>query len=151
MNKKKIYLIIEFGGEYEDSWERIIYAYINKKNRDNKLKELNDKKNELESYRPLWEEICSELDNIEYPEEYYKYCNCELEGSKYDAIYENYTPEDSFERFKYWMNEIIPDTYKSKSEDIWKQIYNYFLEDNCQYGSLYTSNFDAKDIIIEDF
>ena len=44
---KKIYLIIESGGEYEDSWEVIRFAFLNKKNRDAKLKELNDYKNEM--------------------------------------------------------------------------------------------------------
>ena len=43
-SSKKIYLIREFGGEYEDSWEVIRFAFLNKKNRDAKLKELNDYK-----------------------------------------------------------------------------------------------------------
>ena len=150
MANKKIYLIREFGGEYEDSWERIVFAYLNKKNRDEKLRELNNRNEELESYRSLWEEISNDLDNIEYPEEYYKYCNCEIEGPKYDAIYENYTPEDSFERFKYWMNEIIPNTYKSQSEEFWKNLYDYYQVNSCQYGSLYTSYFDAQDVEISD-
>ena len=71
---KKIYLIREFGGEYEDSWEAIRFAFLGKDNRDKKLKELNDSKNEMESYRDLWDEISVTLDNIEYPEDYYKYC-----------------------------------------------------------------------------
>ena len=72
---------------------------------------------------------------IEYPEEYYRYCNCEIEGPKYDAIYENYTPEDSFERFKYWMNEIIPNTYKSQTEEFWEKLYDYYQVNSWQYGS----------------
>ena len=100
-SSKKIYLIREFGGEYEDSWEVIRFAFLNKKNRDAKLEELNDYKNEMESYRNLWENISEVLYDIEYPEDYDKYCNGELDGEEYDAIYENYAPSDSFERFKY--------------------------------------------------
>lgn len=148
---KKIYLIREFGGEYEDSWEAIRFAFLNKENRDKKLKELNDSKNEMESYRDLWGEISEALDNIEYPEEYYKYCNCEIEGDKYDAIYENYTPSDSFERFKYWMTEMLPDIYNKYTEETWENIYNYYEECSCQYGTLYTSYFDEQDINIEDY
>lgn len=148
---KKIYLIREFGGEYEDSWEAIRFAFLNEKNRDAKLKELNDSQNEMESYRDLWNEISEALDNIEYPEEYYKYCNCEIEGDQYDAIYENYTPSDSFERFKYWMTEMLPDIYNKYTEETWKNIYNYYEECSCQYGTLYTSYFDAQDINIEDY
>ena len=47
---KKIYLIREFGGENEDSWEVIRFAFFKKKKRDAKLKELNDSNNEMESY-----------------------------------------------------------------------------------------------------
>jgi hypothetical protein len=147
---KKIYLIREYGGEYEDSWEAIRFAFLNKKNRDKKLKELNDSKNKMESYRDLWNEISEALDNIEYPEEYYKYCNCEIEGDQYDAIYENYTPSDSFERFKYWMTEMLPDIYNKYTEETWKNIYNYYEESSCQYGCLYTSYFDEQDVDIED-
>lgn len=148
---KKIYLIREFGGEYEDSWELIRFAFLNKKNRDQKLRELNNCKNEMESYRELWNEISEALDNIEYPEEYYKYCNCEIEGEQYDVIYENYTPADSFEQFKYWMTEILHDTYNKYSEETWKNIYNYYEECSLQYSGLYESYFDAIDIDIEDF
>jgi len=148
---KKIYLIREFGGEYEDSWEAIRFAFLDKNKRDAKLKELNDTNNELESYRSLWENISEVLDNIEYPEEYYDYCECKLEGPEYDAIYENYTPSDSFDRFKYWMQEKLNDTYIKYSEEKWKEIYNYYEECSCQYGTLYTSYFDAQDINIEDY
>ena len=147
---KKIYLIREYGGEYEDSWEAIRFAFLNKKNRDKKLKELNDSKNEMESYRDLWENISEVLDNIEYPDEYYKYCSCEIEGEEYDAIYENYTPSDSFERFKYWMSEMLPDIYNKYTEETWKNIYNYYEESSCQYVCLYTSYFDEQDVDIED-
>ena len=150
MSKKKIYLIREFGGEYEDSWETIRFAFLDKKKRDAKLKELNDANNELESYRSLWENISEVLDNIEYPEEYYDYCECTLEGPEYDAIYENYTPSDSFERFKYWMTEMLPDIYNKYTEETWKNIYNYYEECSCQYGTLYTSYFDAQEVDIED-
>lgn len=148
---KKIYLIREFGGEYEDSWEAIRFAFLNKENRDKKLKELNDSKNEMESYRDLWNEISEALDNIEYPEEYYDYCECKLEGPEYDVIYENYTPSDSFERFKYWMTEMLPDIYNKYTEETWENIYNYYEECSCQYGALYTSYFDEQDINIEDY
>ena len=150
-SSKKIYLIREFGGEYEDSWEVIRFAFLNKKNRDVKLKELNDYKNEMESYRNLWENISKVLYDIEYPEDYDKYCNGEIEGEEYDAIYENYAPSDSFERFKYWMQEKLNDTYMKYPDETWEEIYNYYEKCSCQYGNLYTSDFDAQDINIEDY
>jgi hypothetical protein len=104
----------------------------------------------MESYRQLWVEISEVLDNIEYPEEYDRYCYGEIDGPELDAIYENYTPQDSFERFKYWMQECLNDKYQSYSEEFWKKLYTYYEENHCQYGSLYTSHYDAQDIKIAD-
>jgi hypothetical protein len=48
------------------------------------------------------------------------------------------------------MNETIPNTYKSQSEEFWEKLYDYYQVNSCQYGSLYTSYFDAQDIEISD-
>ena len=148
---KKIYLIREFGGEYEDSWEAIRFAFFNKENRDKKLNELNNKIDELESYRELWLDVSDKLNDIETPE-YDKFWE-EYDSSDEKDIpeeYQNYLWCESFERFVYWMQKELNYIYVKYSEDIWKDIYKYYEEQHCQYGSLYTFRYDAIDIKIED-
>lgn len=147
---KKIYLIREYGGEYEDSWERIEFAYLNKENRDKKLAELNERIDGLEKYREMWVDISSKLDAIDLPEDYCNYINDFDVNRPEIPEYENYVYYDSFERFVYWMNKVLPELYNEHTEDFWKSLYDYYEEGNAQYGSLYTSYFDAQEVEISD-
>jgi hypothetical protein len=148
--EKYIYLVREFGGQYEDSWEAIRFAFFNKETRDAKIKELNTKIDEMESYRELWNEISDKLNEIETPE-YDKFWE-EYDSDEQDVPeeYQNYLWCESVERFIYWMQKELNDIYVQYSEDIWKEIYKYYEEQHCQYGSLYTYNYDAIDVKIED-
>ena len=68
MENKKIYLIREYGGQWEDSWERIAYAFLDEESRDKKLKELKKHDSRMENHRSLWDEITEILDKADHPE-----------------------------------------------------------------------------------
>jgi hypothetical protein len=149
MKTKKIYLIREFGGEWEDSWENIAFAFLDKESRDKKIKELNGHIEELETYRPLWEEITDKLDEIEHPE-YDAFWEKYKHPMEVPDEYENYLYSDSFERFEYWMNKVLPEKYAEHTVEFWKELYTFYEDLNMQYGDYHRSHYDELEIEIAD-
>lgn len=150
MENKKIYLIREYGGQWEDSWERIAYAFLDEESRTKKLNELRKHNSKMESHRLLWDEITEILDKADHPE-YDKFFMEDYDFNKeIPDEFENYLYSDSFERFIYWMNKCLPITYQKYSEDFWKDLYYYFEVQNKQYGEFYSSYYDTLEIDITD-
>lgn len=149
MENKKIYLIREFGGEWEDSWERIAFAFLDKESRDLKLKELTGYIEYLESYRSLWEEITETLDGIEHPE-YDAFWEKYKHPMEVPAEYEDYLYSDSFERFEYWMNKVLPEKYAENTVEFWKELYSFYVDLNMQYGDYYKSHYNGLEMDITD-
>ena len=131
---KRVYLLLHNTGEYEDSFTTTVAAYLDKDARDKEIERLNTANDNLENYRELWNEISDYLDNLEHPE-YDKFWEEYKHPMEVPEEYENYLYSDSFERFVYWMTNEMNDTFNKHDLQFWKDMFNYYITDNGQYGA----------------
>lgn len=143
---KKVYLIRESGGEYEDSWEILLEGYFNKDKADECLNSLNANKNKMESYKDFWFDLTNKLDDIEHPE-YDEFWENWKNGDDVPDEYENYLWSDSTERFIYWLKKDFNDIYIDKGEKLLIELYEYYKLGYHEYN---TSYFDIVEVDIKD-
>lgn len=128
----KIYLVREYGGQWEDSWEQIVKAYKNKEDAEKFVKETQEERNRLISYQGLWEEIESKMDDST-PEDIWEDPNAE-------------TWDDDADLFIELLKEWHPEYLETYSIDLLKEIYEFY---NNYYPYYDESYFDIDEIELE--
>lgn len=128
----KIYLVREYGGQWEDSWEKIVKAYKNKEDAEKFVRETQEERNRLISYQGLWEEIESKMDNST-PEDVWEDPNAE-------------TWDDDTDLFIKLLKEWHPEYLKTHSVEFLKEIYEFY---NNYYPYYDESYFDIDEIELE--
>ena len=128
----KIYLVREYGGQWEDSWEQIVKAHKNKEDAEKFVKETQEERNRLISYQGLWEEIESKMDDST-PEDIWEDPNAE-------------TWDDDADLFIELLKEWHPEYLEIYSIDLLKEIYEFY---NNYYPYYDESYFDIDEIELE--
>ena len=128
----KIYLVREYGGQWEDSWEQIIKAYKSKEDAEKFVRENQEERNRLIGYKELWEEIESKMDDST-PEDIWEDINAE-------------TWDDDVDLFIKLLKEWHPEYLETYSIDLLKEIYE-FHNNYCHYYD--ESYFDIDEIELE--
>ena len=128
----KIYLVREYGGQWEDSWEQIVKAYRNKEDAEKFVRETQEERNRLISYQGLWEEIESKMDDST-PEDIWEDPNAE-------------TWDDDADLFIELLKEWHPEYLETYSIDLLKEIYEFY---NNYYPYYDESYFDIDEIELE--
>ena len=145
--KKRVYLITEFGGEWEDSWELLKYAFFNEDKCKEMLTHLKEHVSKMESYRTFWEEIIQKLNQIEHPE-YDAFFDIWDHLSEIPKKFENYLYYDSFERFEYWMENYFLEDYDKLNKELWKELYQYYQTESKYYDD--STNYFMSSLEIYD-
>ena len=128
----KIYLVREYGGQWEDSWEQIVKAYRNKEDAEKFVRETQEERNRLIGYQRLWEEIESKMDDST-PEDIWEDPNAE-------------TWDDDTDLFIKLLKEWHPEYLETYSIDLLKEIYEFH---NNYYPYYDESYFDIDEIELE--
>ena len=128
----KIYLVREYGGQWEDSWEKIVKAYKNKEDAEKFVRETQEERNRLISYQGLWEEIESKMDDST-PEDVWEDPNAE-------------TWDDDADLFIELLKEWHPEYLETYSIDLLKEIYEFY---NNYYPYYDESYFNIDEIELE--
>lgn len=128
----KIYLVREYGGQWEDSWEQIVKAYKNKEDAEKFVKETQEERNRLISYQGLWEEIESKMDDST-PEDIWEDPNAE-------------TWDDDADLFIELLKEWHPEYLETYSVELLKEIYEFY---NNYYPYYDESYFNIDEIELE--